>query len=80
MKRVLIANRGEIAYRAVRVCRDLGLQSVSVHSQADNRQPHVLEADQSVCIGPPPSHKSYLLADTLLHVAAETDCDSVYPG
>ena len=80
MKRVLIANRGEIAYRAVRVCRDLGLQSVSVHSQADHRQPHVLEADQSVCIGPPPSHKSYLLADILVHVAAETGCDAVYPG
>ncbi|MEK9673436.1 MAG: acetyl-CoA carboxylase biotin carboxylase subunit [Rhodospirillaceae bacterium] len=80
LRRVLVANRGEIAYRAVRVCRDLGIASVTVHSQVDAGQPHVREADRSICIGPPPSRGSYLAADRLLHVAEGTGCDAVYPG
>ncbi len=76
----MIANRGEIALRAVRSCRALGLASVSVHSEADRAAPHVWLADQSICIGPATSTQSYLRADALLHVAKETGCDAVYPG
>ena len=80
MKRVLIANRGEIAYRAVRVCRELGISSVAVYSKADARALHVSEADQAVCIGPSPSTQSYLQADILVHVAKAKSCDAIYPG
>ncbi len=78
--RVLIANRGEIALRAVRACRSLGIESVAVHSQADADTPAVWSADRAVCIGPAPSNRSYLAIDTLLHVAKETGCGAVYPG
>lgn len=80
MKRVLIANRGEIALRAVRACRTLDLESVSVYSTADASAPHVWSATEAVCIGPAPSAKSYLDASALLHVALERGCDAVYPG
>lgn len=80
MKKVLIANRGEIALRAARACHSLGLESVAVYSTADASAPHVWAATQAVCIGPPPSSKSYLNADALLHVAATHGCDAVYPG
>lgn len=80
MKKVLIANRGEIALRAARACHSLGLESVAVYSTADASAPHVWAATQAVCIGPPPSSKSYLNADALLHIAATHGCDAVYPG
>ena len=79
-QRVLIANRGEIAVRAIRACRELGLDSVAVYSTADRSAPHAWLADQSVCIGPPASRLSYLNSDALLHVAGATDCKMVYPG
>ena len=78
--RVLIANRGEIALRAVRACHRLGLEAVTVHSQADRDSPHVWAADRSVCIGPAPSARSYLATPALLHTAIHTCCDAVYPG
>lgn len=80
VKRVLIANRGEIALRAVRACRKLGLESVAVYSVADRNSPHVWAADRSVCIGPAPSAASYLNAGALIEAARGTGCDAVYPG
>ena len=80
MRRVLIANRGEIALRAIRTCRQLGLQSVAVYSSADGNSPHRWAADHAVCIGPPPPNASYLNAAALLEVASACRCDAVYPG
>ena len=60
LEKVLIANRGEIAVRIIRACHDLGLQTVAVYSQADAEALHVLHADEAICIGEPPSSKSYL--------------------
>ncbi len=79
-KRVLIANRGEIALRAIHVCHQLGLQAVAVYSTADAVSPHVWAADRAVCIGAPAAQHSYLAIAPLLHVAVETGCDAVYPG
>ena len=73
ISRVLIANRGEIALRAVRAARSLGLETVAVHSTADVASPHVWAADRAVCIGPPPSTQSYLQIPALLHVAQVMD-------
>ncbi|HXW42054.1 MAG TPA: biotin carboxylase N-terminal domain-containing protein, partial [Xanthobacteraceae bacterium] len=76
----MIANRGEIALRAIRTCRQLGLQSVAVYSSADGNSPHRWAADHAVCIGPPPPNASYLNAAALLEVASACRCDAVYPG
>lgn len=80
MRRVLIANRGEIALRAVRACRGLGLESIAVHSTADVNSPHVWAADRTICIGPPAPKASYLKTEALLEVAKTLSCDAVYPG
>ena len=80
MRRVLIANRGEIALRAVRACRKLGLQSLAVYSTADANSPHCWAADRAVCIGPPPPKASYLNAAALIETAVASNCDAVYPG
>ena len=80
MRRVLIATRGEIALRAVRACRRLGLQSVAVHSSSDGNSPHVCAADHAVCIGPPPPPASYLNAAALIETAIALKCDAIYPG
>ena len=80
MRRVLIANRGEIALRAVRACRQLGLESIAVHSTADANSPHVWAADRAVCIGPPPASASYLHVSGLIETATALKCDAVYPG
>src|SRR6201984_3079418 len=80
VRRVLIANRGEIALRAARACRRLGLESVAVHSTADANSPHVWAADHAVCIGPPPASASYLHAPALIETASALKCDAVYPG
>jgi acetyl/propionyl-CoA carboxylase alpha subunit len=80
VRRVLIVNRGEIALRAVRACRRLGLQSVAVHSSSDGNSPHAWAADHAVCIGPPPSPASYLNAAALIETAIAIKCDAVYPG
>ena len=80
MRRVLIANRGEIALRAIRTCRQLGLGSVAVYSSADGNSPHRWAADHAVCIGPPPPKASYLNDAALIEIAKSTQCDAVYPG
>jgi acetyl-CoA carboxylase, biotin carboxylase subunit len=80
MRRVLVANRGEIALRAIRACRQLGHESVAVFSSADANSPHRWAADQAICIGPPPATASYLNAAALLETATATKCDAIYPG
>jgi acetyl-CoA carboxylase biotin carboxylase subunit len=80
MKRVLVANRGEIALRIIRACRAEGLATVAVYSDADQSLPHVWAADKSVKIGPPAASLSYLQPELLLHVARETGCDALHPG
>lgn len=79
-QRVLIANRGEIAVRAIHACKALGLDSVAVFSSADRSAPHAWLADEAYCIGPPASRQSYLDMAALLHVARESNCTLVYPG
>src|SRR3954447_10790893 len=79
-KKVLIANRGEIALRVVRACRDMGLRSVAVHSTADADALHVRFADEKVCIGPPPARASYLFIPALISAAEVTGADAVHPG
>jgi acetyl-CoA carboxylase, biotin carboxylase subunit len=79
-KKVLIANRGEIALRVIRACRELGLQTVAVHSTADAESLHVQFADEAVCVGPPPSRDSYLNVRALMAAAEITGCDAVHPG
>lgn len=80
MKKVLIANRGEIAVRLIRACHDLGLQTVAVYSQADAEALHVLQADEAICIGEPPSQKSYLKIANILSACEITGADAVHPG
>lgn len=80
MKRILVANRGEIALRAVRSARKLGLETIAAYSDADRNSPHVWAADRSVCIGPPPPALSYLNAAALIETARGSGCDAVYPG
>lgn len=80
IKRLLIANRGEIAVRIIRACRELGIRTVAVYSTADKENLHVKMADEAVCIGAPPSAKSYLNADACVTVALGTKCDAVHPG
>ncbi|MGB8015030.1 MAG: biotin carboxylase N-terminal domain-containing protein, partial [Pseudolabrys sp.] len=80
MRRVLVANRGEIALRAIRACRQLGHESLAVFSSADANSPHRWAADHAICIGPPPATASYLNAAALLETAIAMKCDAVYPG
>jgi acetyl-CoA carboxylase, biotin carboxylase subunit len=80
VRRVLIANRGEIALRAIRVCRQLGLESVAVYSSADANSPHRWSADHAICIGPPAPKSSYLNAGALIETAVALKCDAIYPG
>jgi len=79
-KKVLIANRGEISLRVIRACRELGIRTVAVHSTADNDSLHVKLADEDVCIGPPPSKKSYLDMRQILSAAVVTNSDAIHPG
>jgi acetyl-CoA carboxylase, biotin carboxylase subunit len=80
MKKILIANRGEIAVRIIRAAHDLGLQTVAVYSQADSEALHVLYADEAVCIGEPPSSKSYLKVANILSACEITGADAIHPG
>ena len=79
-RRVLIANRGEIAIRIVRACREEGIESVAVYSDADRDSPHMRAADRAVFIGPAPSSESYLSTSAVLGAARSTSCDAVHPG
>src|SRR3954453_20926701 len=80
LEKVVIANRGEIALRILRACRELGIKTVAVHSTADYSLKHVLLADESVCIGPPPSPASYLNMPAIIRAAEVTDSVSIHPG
>ena len=80
MKKVLIANRGEIALRVIRTCHEMGLDTVAVYSTADRDALHVRFASEAVCIGPPPSRESYLKASTLIAAAEVTGADAIHPG
>ncbi|OSI13061.1 acetyl-CoA carboxylase biotin carboxylase subunit [Neisseria canis] len=80
LKKVLIANRGEIALRVLRACRELGISTVAVHSEADKDSLHVKLADESVCIGPAPSPQSYLNIPALISAAEVTGADGIHPG
>ena len=80
LEKVVIANRGEIALRILRACRELGIRTVAVHSSADRDLKHVRLADESVCIGPPPSMDSYLNMPALISAAEVTDADAIHPG
>ena len=79
-EKILIANRGEIALRVLRACKELGIPTVAVHSTADADAMHVRLADESVCIGPPPARDSYLNVPALLAACEITGADAVHPG
>ena len=80
LKKVLIANRGEIAVRIIRVCRELGISTVSIYSEADKEALHTQLADYSVCVGPNPSKDSYLNVANILSACILTGCDAIHPG
>ncbi|GMU62488.1 MAG: acetyl-CoA carboxylase biotin carboxylase subunit [Myxococcaceae bacterium] len=80
IKKVLVANRGEIAVRVMRTCKELGLSTVAVFSEADRSALHTRYADQAVCVGPPPSRESYLVQDHILDAARRTGADAIHPG
>src|SRR5271163_2441538 len=79
-EKILIANRGEIALRIQRACRELGIATVAVHSTADAEAMHVRLADESVCIGPPAAKDSYLNIPAILSAASITGADAIHPG
>lgn len=79
-KKILIANRGEIALRVIRTCREMGIKTVAVYSTADRDSLHVRFADEAVCIGPPPSPQSYLNMPSILAAAEITNADAIHPG
>src|SRR3954467_4482513 len=79
-RKVLIANRGEIALRVLRACRELGIATVAVHSEADTRALHVRFADEAVCIGPSPALRSYLHIPAIMAAAEITGADAIHPG
>ena len=78
--KILIANRGEIAIRVIRACKEMGIKTVSVHSQADADSLHVHLADESVCIGRGPSKESYLNIPAIISAAEITDAEAIHPG
>jgi len=80
MKKILVANRGEIALRVMRTIRKMGIQSVAVYSEVDRNAPHVLFADEAVCLGPAPSNQSYLNADKIIAFAKQLNVDGIHPG
>lgn len=80
MKKILVANRGEIALRIMRTARKMGIRTVAVYSEADRHAPHVRFADQAVCLGPAPSNQSYLVIDKIIKAAKDTGTDGIHPG
>jgi acetyl-CoA carboxylase biotin carboxylase subunit len=79
-KKILIANRGEIALRIIRTCREMGIKTVAVYSTADKESLHVRFADEAVCIGPPLSKSSYLNIPNIIAAAEITNADAIHPG
>lgn len=80
INKILIANRGEIALRIMRTAREMGIQTVAIFSEADRNSPHVRFADEAICIGPPPSHQSYLLGDKIIQICKDLNVDAIHPG
>ena len=78
--KILIAYRGEIAIRIIRACKEMGIKTVAVYSQADSQSLHVKLADESVCIGPAPSALSYLNINAIISAAELTDAEAIHPG
>jgi len=79
-KKVLIANRGEIAVRVIRACHELGIRTAAVHSTADAQALHVKLADESICIGPPSATESYLNISAIISAAVATGAEAIHPG
>src|SRR5512136_1935609 len=79
-EKILVANRGEIAVRIIRTCKELGIRTVAVYSEADANSMHVQMADEAICICPAPSEESYLRIDRLISAAEITDVDAIHPG
>ena len=79
-KKILIANRGEIALRIIRTCKEMGINTVAVYSTADKDSLHVRFADEAVCIGPPPSRDSYLNIPNIISACEITNTDAIHPG
>jgi len=79
-KKILIANRGEIALRVIRTCKEMGIKTVAVYSTADRDSLHVRFADEAVCIGPAPSKESYLKIPNIIAAAEITNADAIHPG
>ncbi len=80
IKKLLVANRGEISLRIMRTAREMGIATVAVYSEADRNSPHVKFADEAICLGPPPSSESYLLGDKIIQVSKELGVDAIHPG
>ncbi|MDQ3048335.1 MAG: acetyl-CoA carboxylase biotin carboxylase subunit [Bacteroidota bacterium] len=80
MNKILVANRGEIALRVMRSCREMGIKTVAVYSEADRNAPFVKYADEAVCVGPPPSNQSYLLGDKIIEICKNLKVDGIHPG
>ncbi|MFD1206233.1 MULTISPECIES: acetyl-CoA carboxylase biotin carboxylase subunit [Sporosarcina] len=80
IKKVLIANRGEIAVRIIRTCQDLNIKTVAIYSEADRDALHVQLSDEAYCLGPASSQESYLRQDVIVHLALQTNCDAIHPG
>ena len=78
--KILIANRGEIALRILRACKEMGIQTVAIHSTADSDAMHVRMADESVCVGPPPAGQSYLALPHLIAAGEITGAEAIHPG
>ena len=79
-KRILIANRGEVALRIIKACKDLEIETVAVYSEADKDSPHLGQADIKICIGPGPSSQSYLNREAIIQAAINTECQALHPG
>ena len=80
IKKILVANRGEIALRVMRSAREMGIETVAVFSEADRKALHVRFADEAVCIGSPPSSESYLRIEKIIEAAKQTGADAIHPG
>ena len=80
MKKILIANRGEIALRVMRTAKKMGIKTVAVYSEVDRQSPHVRFADEAVLLGPAPSNQSYLVMEKIIKAAKETGADGIHPG
>src|SRR5215216_4963675 len=80
IRKILVANRGEISLRVMRSAREMGIKTVAVYSEADRQALHVRYADEAICIGPPPSSESYLRIEKRISAAKETGADAIHPG